>query len=519
MDTYKPFSSRKPLRQNTIEIGRKAVRVSKSSRRLSRLLFKQYVILTKIKKLAEKRRARMQSQLIRQHITTVRAAKRRPRLRVRSRDSWGAVYYPQFISYQRNAARQVTKTTLGTSYAGYIGEKKSIQDYSPVAFLNPPMNPTTIKCTRRSFFKASLFCDPPEYYYSAGLQPMGEWPIDGLSCIPSELNLDAAVGFDLAEANKALLKCYAKVNSADIRMNEYVFEWKQTLSLLKDPLKTLLKLRKRLDFWTSRDAWIWLPNRSLRRFGKGVLVSKQPTGGVLMSMRTRKVLKVDEVADNVLTAAVNRWLQYRYGIMPLALDITTIVSWFQGNLERPWKRSESARHNVKRSAISMTSALHTQQWQRWFNVSRTSGEHYSAKVFYRVKYEPPLSYKLGIHPSQFVQALYNAIPYSFVADWVVNLDDWLSATRNPPWIEYGPNVVTKKVWETIQSRLSSVKSAWAPWAPVVVTGDPFAQQRKYAIRRELNLPKPTLPVWSGSWHSVKNAVTALALIYKPLFRR
>lgn len=519
MEAYKPFSSRKPLRRNTIEIGRKAVRVSKASRRLDRLLFKQYVILAKIRKLAEKRRARMERQSNRQHITTVRAAKRRPRLRVRSRDSWGPIYYPQLRNYQRNAAGQVIRVTLGSQYTGYAGEKKSIQDYSPVAFLSPPMNPATIKCTRRSFFKASLWCNPPEYNYSATLQPMGEWPLDGLSGIPSELNLDATLGFDTAEANKALLKCYAKANSADIRMNEYVFEWKQTLGLLKNPLKTLLQLRKRLDFWTSRDAWIWLPSRSLRRFGDGVLVSKLPTGGVLMSMRTRKVLGVDEVADDTLAAAANRWLQYRYGIMPLALDITTIVSWFQGDLERPWKRSESARHYVKKGKVALTCPSHTQHWQRWFDVRRDSGEYYSAKVFYRVKYEPPLSYKLGLHPSQLVQALYNAIPYSFVADWVVNLDDWLQATRNPPWIEYGPNVVTKKVWETIQARLSHVKSAFTPWVPVIVGGEPFAQQRKFAIRRELKLPKPTLPVWSGSWHTVKNAVTALALIYNPLFRR
>lgn len=247
-----------------------------------------------------------------------------------------------------------------------------------------------------------------------------------------------------------------------------------------------------------------------------------PTGGVLMSMRTKRTLSPTEVSDQMLTAAANRWLQYRYGIAPAVLDITTAISWYQGNLEKPWKRNDSARHTVSKSEKHTDYVTNTQTFSRTFHVSEKKGETYSAKMWYNIKYEPPLYYKLGVHPSQWLNVLWNALPYSFVADWFVNLDDWLTASRNPPWIEFGPNVVTYKVYQKIVARCIKVEPRYYPgptYKLEVLPGLPTAVAVRESIRRELDLPRPT-DLWADNrWTSLKNILTGLALIYEPLIKK
>lgn len=288
-------------------------------------------------------------------------------------------------------------------------------------------------------------------------------------------------------------------------------------------MRTTLRLFKLLDRWTKRDAWIYIPQRTYRRCGKGLLVSKQPTGGVLMSMRTRRTLDPFEVSDQMFSAAANRWLQYRYGIAPAVADLATAMEWHTRNCvsQRSWNRSETARQTVQKSSLDMEYVVTRQDFQMTYQVRRTRGETYTAKLWYRVKFEPSSWFKMGLHYTQWPMVLWNALPFSFVADWVVDVNQWLVAMQKPPWVEVGPNVVTKKEYTKVVARCKKVVPIWCgtDYKLEVTPGLPIATKIREAIRRELDLPVATYPVLSKKWQSFKNLATACALIYQPLNKR
>lgn len=516
--TFSTWNRNPLLGRHPFLVEQNMVRLSKSSRRMAKLLKRQIRTLARIKKLEERNRHKKQNMEIRAQVKTLKAQKRKERLvspRVRERNEMGWLYFPRTSFTYSNG-----KTSLGTQYTGLWGTKKWIVDYSPTLRLAPPRNRTSIKSVRINSTSASIQVRPVQRTYPTMDVPSCKWGLDGLYAYPMSMDISTAVDFDETEANKALQKAFAKVNSADIQMNEYLFEWKQVLRLLKDPMRTALSLSRRLKRWVDKDAWVYIPGRTYRKFGKGVLVSKLPTGGVLMSMRTKRVLDPLGVSDQFLQAAANRWLQYRYGIAPLVNDITIAMSWYERNFiaQRRWKRTASARHHITRTKQRTEYTVKRQDFHALYEVTKLTGKHYSAKVWFNIKYDPPLSFKLGIHPSQWLVAFWNALPYSFVADWVVNIDDWLTASLNPPWIELGPNVVTVKDYEKVVARCKKVTPNYGLYGAMpteVKPGLPIAIKIREAMRREIDLPKVTEPVLSNRWQTIKNAATALALVYKP----
>lgn len=338
----------------------------------------------------------------------------------------------------------------------------------------------------------------------------------GLLKFPLGLDLSKSLTMDQAEVNKALIKVQAKIYAADIQMNEYLFEWRQVFKLLVNPYRTLLRMHTLLERWTRRNAWIWIPDRSLRRFGKGTLVSKTPLGGMLMSMRTKEFVSPVGVSKRIYTEACNRWLQYRYGIVPLAMDITTVMGdWASPKLRFP-RKSESARNWVYRTVQTADYTYKVTPAIFKFKVTQQTGLYYSVKQWYDMLEEPPMSYKLGVHPSQWVKAIWNGLPWSFVADWVVNIDDYLAATTDVPWIKLGANVCTMKQFESVRSRCVGISYYASPSYPFVMDGDAIASAYAEKMYRNIDFPRAYEPVMSKAWQTVKNAITALTLLPKPV---
>lgn len=493
------------------------VRQNASTRRMKRLAYKQAMVLRRIKKLLARELAQRENLDIRRHVRTLKAAKRLPHQRVRTQDALAFEKIENPYTLIRNARGDVTSISVwDIMSSAEWGIRKVITDFRPIAFLSPPRNPTTIGSFRTNSLKASAIVTPSILSRPIVIMPKSKWPIWGLDFIGIDGALPQPISFTASYADRVLQKAMAKVYEAEIQTNEYLVEWHQVARLIKDPLKTLLTFHKVLERWTRRDAWIWIPQRRYRKFGDGMLVSKAPPGGVLMSMRTRRTLSVDEVSSTVLTAACNRWLQYRYGIAPIVADLTKVYGLWLHPAAKPELDSKSARLWVSRPA-KVVSSYATRRGPLYFTFKRVyvKGENYSAKVFFRRKGEVPTSYKCGLHPSQWPNVLWNAVPYSFVADWVINHDEWMTAQRNVPWIEILGNTVTRKVFEHARSTCISVQETTYGQAGII-SGSPIAIRYVESINRKVNWPGTSDHVLSTAWQSVKNALTAAALVLAPL---
>lgn len=501
-----------------VTVAKTRILQTRSTRRMKRLAYKASRTLRRIQKLLARQAAQAANLGVRRSVRELKAAKRLPHQRVRSMDEWNASTCADPYTLYRNASGTVTGPGYyPIGYTARWGVRKAIVDSVPILKLAPPRSPVTIGSVRQNSLQASVYHKPTELSRPIQVMPKSKWPARGLYGIGIDIAVPQPVAFDMLQANKALQKAIAKVYQADIQANEYIIEWRQVAKLLRDPLRTVLVFHKVLEKWTRRDSWIWIPSRRYQKFGKGTSVSKTPAGGVLMSMRTRREVSASTVSKEVLNAACNRWLQYRYGIAPIMSDLTAVYGLWLEPTSAPRLRSCSARHWVQKpTKVISTYYVRIGPFATYHKRTKTVGEFYSAKVWFDLAVDQvPTSYKYGMHPTQWLNVLWNGIPYSFVADWVINLDEWLTSQRHVPWIQLRGNVVTRKVFENARSICDTVKEV-NYGAICQISGSPMATIHRESIHRRVDLPRTMEPFLSAAWSSAKNAMTAAALILSPV---
>lgn len=305
--TQAVLSSREFKLQHQIEI-----QISKSTRRMLRLVYRQQRTLARIKRLRRRAENRLYN---RQAKADVRKRRRElhdrgPTLRVRNRGGLGVETLPKFsFRTKLKPGIQVWYPIQGWSIT--VGEQGHMTDYYPHSRLNPPRNNMWAGRERRNSTSASARLLNAGTYAEISL-PKCKFAEKGLLAKPLTLDVNQDIGFDQAQVDEILIKAMAKVNSNDLNTSEYLWEWRQVFGLLLDPYRTSLRLLRSVERWTKRDAWIWVPDRIARKLHNGdTLVSKRPLGGVLMSMRTRRTVSPVGVSKKILAEACNRWLQYR----------------------------------------------------------------------------------------------------------------------------------------------------------------------------------------------------------------
>lgn len=525
MTKFLPYlaTSRRFKEQNTkfrelkfhVDDGRE-IKKSRATRRMERLGFNVQRTLSRIEKILARQRDRAFNLELRRQVKTLKAAKRTPHFRLRNRDTTR-------FETQAGTRQQTRNWTTGAIIGDYtspgvvvnLGEVKSIKDVSPILNLDKPRSPVNISSYRVGCLPASLHLVPPEFWYPVYSVAKSKWAALGLQAKAPALSSTDFLDFSFALADKALLKAQAKVYEADLQLNEYIVEWRQVAQLLRDPIRTVVKLGATLERWTRQDAWIYLPHRTYRRFGKGTLVSKAPTGAMLMSMRTRRFVSASSMSQAVVDAAANRWLQYRYGIAPMVKDITQVMALWVNPTAPIGIRAAKARHWNKKIREDFEFTTWMYPWYLRFKCTYQSGDSYSAKQWYDAD-EPPLLARLNLHPSQWLNVFWNSLPGSFVGDWFINLDEWLRAIQDVPWIRLRGNTVTHKAFETLKVtciRATEVNSN----LDATMSSQPIAVRITEKIRREVDLPRAVSPRMSSAWYSMKNAMTGLALL-NPKFK-
>lgn len=129
--------------------------------------------------------------------------------------------------------------------------------------------------------------------------------------------------------------------------------------------------------------------------------------------------------SSIAKSASNAWLQYRYGLAPLVRDLTTIVKNLQS--QRPPRKTTRATISVNRNDTQVrnivTGIITTP-------VTFQTTEKYTARVMSIDEVEASLSLDLGFTAKDLIRLPYDLTRLSFVADWFVNVGDYINAVSD-----------------------------------------------------------------------------------------
>lgn len=249
-------------------------------------------------------------------------------------------------------------------------------------------------------------------------------------------------------------QAWAGVNNSDVQGLAALGELHQTLNLLGDPIRTIS------DFLWKR-AWNDADWKAAR--GK---VNKQKALLKLLS---------------------SLWLQYQYGWRPILMDIEAILKELNDqtfNIRRTSRAQASKTITSNRSYTGSFGGV---------SVDFTEEQQTVVSVRSGILYEAAISpaRQFGLHWTNLPSALWELTPWSFVADWFVNVGDYLQAI-----VPSGANILaefaTTDVKTTVTRKSGAAKvTSGSPW---VTKRSPNGQDRAIytsKIRRNA-LPPPSL---------------------------
>lgn len=222
----------------------------------------------------------------------------------------------------------------------------------------------------------------------------------------------------------AITEAYARVGSPDVATLTELAELRETLQFLASPLKQLTKLTKR--YYSHVNAY----RRSEQSFKKALArwerlpISKQKKRPKPKPRRPKfswGKWSVDDVAS--------LWLAYRYAVMPIIYTIDDV----QKHLERSiYPERDTARAKVDDDVEYEDEQLGTVG-------TPLGGGTYAKDVRFKITaqivsragvlYTPDwsISRQLGFQWNRVPMALYEAIPLSFVTDWLHNAASYYDA--------------------------------------------------------------------------------------------
>jgi hypothetical protein len=195
-------------------------------------------------------------------------------------------------------------------------------------------------------------------------------------------------------------KCLSNRGRAGSNLFESLAEIKQTLHLLRNPFQSMNKVLHRAS--------------SLRKRG---------------------------------VSAAETWLQYRYGVLPLVRDITSIISGAKkrtGHL----RATSRAKGKITRNSVTVHT-MGTGAPGAVVTYTKTNSEVLTVRAVALDEYFVDQFDNIGLSGKNLVTLPWELIPYSFVVDWFLNVGDYLGAMVPLPTVKsLGSCLVTTREMQT-----------------------------------------------------------------------
>lgn len=219
----------------------------------------------------------------------------------------------------------------------------------------------------------------------------------------------------------------------------------------------------------------------------------------------------------LIGASADQWLEFRYGISPLANDIAMAASLLHRRSRLAETRIFTLRSTKTKSTpwvgeviVSTNWGSHTMRCSGTFNEKYTSGVSFYKKpgVFSSL-------HKYGLSVQSVPALLWELTPYSFVVDWFWQVGPWIRAITPNPSVTVLGSFTTRQVTEL--GKRVCVKSAYSTGVSPRPSASTY--QWKYELLdRRVGSALPVLPVRQIDVANFTRSVDSLSLLWQQLPR-
>lgn len=221
-----------------------------------------------------------------------------------------------------------------------------------------------------------------------------------------------------------------------------------------------------------------------------------------------------------IAEASGLWLEYHYGILPTMMSI-------EGLMKVLMEQSKPKRQTYRGSASISDDITETTvvPFMSWFNSSKQIGNiNYSTRYEYNVytragiltEFQASLQGRLGMEMRDIPTAMYELIPFSFVLDWVYDLNTAIEAmtpvngySSLASWL----TTVKEEIFTYTYERTGFSDALTDSTGITVATGYPLRTAVTLISRTKTRTPGLTarLPKLDLHFRSYTHAISALAL--------
>lgn len=162
------------------------------------------------------------------------------------------------------------------------------------------------------------------------------------------------------------------------------------------------------------------PLKNLRRLIEQIKKSKRYKRWTVEQRRAHRIASVSQFISD-------EWLRYRYGIVPLMMDIDGIMKLLAESVVSP--RLTSRASGSFESDDLMATTSYSEGSSGYFAGSTITTRKVKVRISCGILYEHQASAqsRYGYDLSQQASAIWELIPYSFLVDWAVNIGDTIEA--------------------------------------------------------------------------------------------
>lgn len=258
-----------------------------------------------------------------------------------------------------------------------------------------------------------------------------------------------------------------------------IAELSETIQFLKNPLK------KSLAFW--------------------------------QKLARRKFNQVGDVVEGYFRTAADAWLAYRYGLLPLVLDMAAYMKFVESKITKESSKMRRISKSVKQESVT-TSVMNTGLTSFSYplvmvtKVLTKSTTH----IYYKINGDAGIGLKmhtLGMHPYQWPSLVWEKTMFSFVADWFVNFGTWVSAISPSVGKTFLGSCTSQKtvIEKTASTGFPTFCNGFrAPGVESYISSS--HKEISNTLRRQIDSSNVPLPAVNVQWLNLKRSLDSLALL-------
>jgi len=155
---------------------------------------------------------------------------------------------------------------------------------------------------------------------------------------------------------------------------------------------------------------------------------------------------VGKVAKELVPTAQNLWLQYRYGVRPLVSSVNGVLKALK-SVRQKSRRTERGYYSLSQRTTLTGS---TSTWSTQFSWQDTQTDDIFIRTGILLEESLTIQQSLGIDAGGMLAVPWEIVPFSFVADWFINVGSWIGSLA--PYLSKYP----LGTWYTVQRNRTRV---------------------------------------------------------------